>query len=72
LSWSAHRFITEVAGNTLTIKKGDLLSKPIQPIDTVFLNVSTFKRSVNIIDGEDVGFMHQINNLVPIELDREL
>jgi len=70
-SRSAYRFRPEIDGNTLVIKKGDLLSSPISPKDTAFLNVATIKRSVNIIDNEDVGFTYQINNLVPITLDRE-
>lgn len=70
--WTAVRFRPEVEGNTLFIKKGDLLKWPISPKDTVFLNVATIKRTVNVIDNIDVGFNYQMNNVVPIKLDRGL
>jgi len=70
--WTAVRFSPDVEGNTLIIKKGDLLRWSISPRDTVFLNVATIKRTVNVIDDVDVGINYQMNNVVPINMDREL
>lgn len=68
--WSSIWTKPEVDGNKFVIKEGDLLRTPIPLDDTVFLNVATIKRFVNIIDNQDVGFTYQYNNLVPIKVDR--
>lgn len=70
--WKSLGINPEVDGNKLVIRQGDLLRSSISPNDTVFLNVATIKRFVNIIDNKDVGFTYQFNNLVPLRVDKEL
>ena len=70
-TWSAISYPGEVEGDTWIIKKGNLLSRSIPTNDTVFLNVATIKRFINIIDNEDVGFTYQFNNIVPLQMDKD-